>query len=60
MLMKHKSRRLRSPSHDDGSKIINRSQVLPELTISLVEETLKRSRDEEHGAIIHWLLEQFS
>ena len=45
---------------DGGSKIINHSQVLPELTISLVEETLKRSRDEEHGAIIRWLLEQFS
>ena len=45
---------------DGGSKIINRSQVLPELTIALVEETLKRSRDEEHGAIVRWLLEQFS
>ena len=45
---------------DGGSKIINHSQVLLELTIALVEETLKRSRDEEHGAIIRWLLEQFS
>ena len=45
---------------DGGSKIINRSQVLPELTIALVEETLKRSRDEDHGAIFRWLLEQFS
>lgn len=44
---------------DGGSKMIKRSQVLPELTIALVEETLKRSRAEDHGAIVCWLLEQF-
>jgi len=43
-----------------GSRQIYSSQVLPGLTMALVEETLKRSFSEEHGAITRWLLNQFS
>lgn len=45
---------------DGGSRQINTSQVLPELTLDLVREALELSRSEEHGAITRWLLSQFS
>jgi Uma2 family endonuclease len=45
---------------DSGSRQIEISQVLPGLTMALVEEALDRSRSEEHGAITRWLLSQFS
>ena len=45
---------------DSGSKQIDTSQVLPGLTMSLVQEALERSHSEEHGAITRWLLSQFS
>lgn len=43
-----------------GSRQIDTSQVLPALTITLIQETLERSRSEDHGAITRWLLSQFS
>jgi Uma2 family endonuclease len=45
---------------DGGSRRIDVSQVLAGLTMALVEETLERSRTQEHGAITRWLLSQFS
>jgi Uma2 family endonuclease len=44
---------------DSGSKQIDTSQVLPGLTMTLIQEALERSHSEEHGAITRWLLSQF-
>jgi Uma2 family endonuclease len=45
---------------DGGSRQIDTSQVLPGLTMDLIQEALKRSHSEEHGAVTRWLLSQFS
>ncbi len=41
---------------EGGSKRIYRSQVLPELEISLLEETLQRSRQIDNTQVGAWLL----
>lgn len=43
---------------NQGSSRIRRSQVLPGLEISLLEECLQRSRQNNHGKVGAWLLEQ--
>lgn len=43
---------------NQGSSRIRRSQVLPGLEISLLEECLQRSRQNNHGKVGTWLLEQ--
>jgi Uma2 family endonuclease len=43
---------------DGGSKRITQSQVLPELAISLLEETLRRSRQMDNTQVGAWLLAQ--
>lgn len=45
---------------DGGSRQIDTSQVLPGLTIDLIQKALERSHSEEHGAVTRWLLNQFS
>ncbi|MEG3845860.1 Uma2 family endonuclease [Microcoleus sp. herbarium19] len=44
---------------DNGSRRIVRSEVLPGLTISLLEEALRRSRTEDQAQVGAWLLAQF-
>jgi Uma2 family endonuclease len=44
---------------DGGSKQIQESQVLPGLSLELVQEALKLSQTEEDGAVNRWLLEVF-
>ncbi len=44
---------------DGGSKRINQSQVLPGLAISLLEEALQRTRQENQISIYTWLFNQF-
>ncbi len=44
---------------DGGSKRINESQVLPGLAISLLEEALQRTRQENQTQVYIWLLNQF-
>jgi Uma2 family endonuclease len=44
---------------DRGSRRIERSQVLPNLEISLLEAALQRSRQMNHGKVSAWLLAQF-
>lgn len=44
---------------DGGSRQIQVSEVLPELSMSVVEEALSRSQTEDDGAINRWLLQQF-
>lgn len=39
-----------------GSRQTPTSVVLPDLTIDLIETTLKRSKQEDHGALARWLL----
>ena len=41
---------------DGGSRTIKQSQVLPGLAISLVEEALSKSKNEDDGAITRWLI----
>ena len=41
---------------DGGSKRIYQSQVLPELEIALLEETLQRSRQMDNTQVGAWLL----
>jgi Uma2 family endonuclease len=43
---------------DRGSKSIQTSQVLPGLTMEFIQDTLKRSLSEEHGAVTRWILSQ--
>jgi hypothetical protein len=45
---------------DGGSKPIQTSQVLPGLTMAFIQETLKRSLTQEHGAVTRWIINQFS
>ncbi|NEQ36839.1 MAG: Uma2 family endonuclease [Okeania sp. SIO3I5] len=42
-----------------GSRKINQSQVLPGLVISLLEEALQRTRQENQTQVYRWLLQQF-
>lgn len=42
-----------------GSRRITKSQVLPELTISLLEEALRHSRQMDQSQVGAWLLAQF-
>jgi Uma2 family endonuclease len=42
-----------------GSQRITESQVLPGLSISLLEEALQRTRETDHGQVFTWLLGQF-
>jgi Uma2 family endonuclease len=44
---------------DRGSKRIQTSQVLPELSIDLLETTLQRSRETDQSQVGAWLLTQF-
>lgn len=44
---------------DQGSKRIQVSQVLPELTIAVLEEALRRSRETDQSQVGAWLLAQF-
>jgi Uma2 family endonuclease len=43
---------------DSGSKSIQSSQVLPGLTVKFIQDTLKRSLSEDHGAVTRWILNQ--
>ncbi|MEC4805716.1 MAG: Uma2 family endonuclease [Jaaginema sp. PMC 1079.18] len=45
---------------DGGSREIRVSQVLPTLQISVVEETLERSRTSNDGEVNRWLIQLFS
>ncbi|ACK73410.1 protein of unknown function DUF820 [Gloeothece citriformis PCC 7424] len=42
-----------------GSRRINESQVLPNLSISVLKEVLRLSRQMNHGKVGAWLLEKF-
>ncbi|NJK75896.1 MAG: Uma2 family endonuclease [Richelia sp. CSU_2_1] len=44
---------------DNGSRRIARSEVLPGLTISVLEEALRRSRTQDQAQVGAWLLSQF-
>ncbi len=44
---------------DGGSKQIRESLVLPELKMSLLEETLQRSRNSNQRLVAAWLMEKF-
>lgn len=41
---------------NEGSRRLQESQILPGLAISLVEEALERSKTEDDGTIIRWLI----
>jgi Uma2 family endonuclease len=42
-----------------GSRRIEQSQVLPGLSIAVLEEAFRRSRQMNHGKVSAWLLSQF-
>ena len=44
---------------DNGSRRIVRSEVLPGLTIALLEDAWRRSRTEDRAQVGAWLLAQF-
>jgi Uma2 family endonuclease len=44
---------------DNGSRRIFQSEVLPGLTIALLEEALQRSRNQDQAQVGAWLLTQF-
>ena len=44
---------------EQGSKRIQVSQVLPGLTIAILEEALRRSRETDQSQVGAWLLSQF-
>ncbi|MDY6806379.1 MAG: hypothetical protein SXA11_21585 [Cyanobacteriota bacterium] len=44
---------------DGGSKRITESEVLPGLPMSLLEDALRRTREENYGQVLSWLLTQF-
>ena len=44
---------------DGGSRQIQRSFVLPDLAIAVIEAALRRSQTEDDGAVNRWLLQQF-
>jgi hypothetical protein len=43
-----------------GSRQIQNSEVLLKLSISVIEEALRRSKTEDDGAVNCWLLQQFT
>lgn len=43
-----------------GSRQIRISEILPDLSMSLVEEALRRSATEKGKDVNRWLLQQFS
>ena len=43
-----------------SGEVLSTSSLLPGLAIATVEETLMRSRTEDHGAVTRWLLSIFS
>jgi Uma2 family endonuclease len=45
---------------DGGSKAIQSSQVLPGLTVTFIQEVLKRSLSEDHSAVTRWILTQLN
>lgn len=45
---------------DCGSRQIHTSRVLPDLGLTVVQESLERSCSQDHGEITRWLLSQFS
>jgi Uma2 family endonuclease len=44
---------------EGGSQRIDRSQILPGLDISLLNEALRRTRESNHSQVGQWLMEQF-
>ena len=44
---------------NSGSRKISQSQVLPGLAISLLQEALQRSRQENQAQVYTWLFSQF-
>jgi hypothetical protein len=44
---------------DRGSKRIQVSQVLPGLSLAVLEEALRRSRETDQSQVAAWLLTQF-
>ncbi|MBW4450374.1 MAG: Uma2 family endonuclease [Spirirestis rafaelensis WJT71-NPBG6] len=44
---------------NNGSRKITQSQVLPDLTISLLEEAFRRTRQMNQSQVVAWLLSQF-
>ncbi len=44
---------------DNGSRRLVQSEVLPGLTIALLEEALRRSRTQDQAQVGNWLLTQF-
>jgi len=42
---------------DGGSRQVQMSAVLPGPSISVIEETLRRSQTEDDGAVNRWLLQ---
>jgi Uma2 family endonuclease len=44
---------------DSGSRQIQVSRVLPDLSLSVIAEALRRSQTEDDGAVNRWLLQQF-
>jgi Uma2 family endonuclease len=45
---------------DRGSQRIEISRILPDLKISLLNEALQRSRQENHGRVGQWLMQQLN
>lgn len=45
---------------DGGSKAVQSSQVLPSLTVTFIQDVLKRSLSEDHSAVTRWILTQFN
>ncbi len=45
--------------HDGGSKQIQQSLVLQNLDLSILEEALRKTREEDHGKVGAWLMQQF-
>lgn len=43
-----------------GSRQIRQSQVLPELSLELLDQALQRSRPMNHGRVITWLIDQLT
>ena len=45
--------------NDGGSKQIRQSQVLSNLDLSILEEALRKTRQQNHGEVGAWLMQQF-
>ncbi len=45
---------------DGGSRQIPVSVILPDLSMSVIAEALRRSQTDDDGAVNRWLLQQFS